>query len=141
MRTKRPPTFKLFEPFKVFFALLIVVLFFFAPVTSPVNEEADQEQTALQEFFPVLDPFASSADACPWACIKCTEWDPDAWPKTCLTYECTDASGNCGEDGGGGGGGPSYQPPTISHVLNCSNTGSNGWCIGTLSLDLTASDP
>ncbi|MCL4271592.1 MAG: Ig-like domain repeat protein, partial [Anaerolineales bacterium] len=65
----------------------------------------------------------------------------NAWPRTCLTYECMDASGNCGDPGDGGGGGPVYQPPTISHVLTCSNPGTNGWCIGTLSLDLTASDP
>ncbi|NWF63033.1 MAG: Ig-like domain repeat protein [Chloroflexi bacterium] len=50
-----------------------------------------------------------------------------------------DANGDCGDPGGGGR--PVYQPPTISHVLNCSNSGSNGWCIGALSLDLTASDP
>lgn len=128
---------ELFEPLKIFFAILIVSLVFFAPI---VQSEKAETPTAIQEY-PALNPFASSADACPWNCIKCTEWDPDAWPKTCLTYECTDASGNCGDPGDGGGGGPSYQPPTISHVLTCSSTGNNGWCIGTLSLDLTASDP
>ncbi|HNM36531.1 MAG TPA: Ig-like domain-containing protein, partial [Anaerolineales bacterium] len=130
---KQKPEF--FEPLKIFFAILIVSLVFFAPI---VRSEKAETPNAIQEY-PALNPFASSADACPWNCIKCTEWDPDAWPKTCLTYECTDASGNCGDPGDGGGGG--YPPPTISHVLTCSNTGNNGWCIGTLSLDLTAADP
>lgn len=33
------------------------------------------------------------------------------------------------------------QPPSISANLNCSNPGNNGWCIGTLTLNLSASDP
>jgi hypothetical protein len=33
------------------------------------------------------------------------------------------------------------RPPSISANLNCSNTGNNGWCIGTLTLNLSASDP
>ncbi|NQU29369.1 MAG: Ig-like domain repeat protein, partial [Anaerolineae bacterium] len=33
------------------------------------------------------------------------------------------------------------QPPTISGVLNCSAVGSNGWCIGNETLDLTATEP
>ncbi|MFN8434331.1 MAG: hypothetical protein U0V18_09930 [Anaerolineales bacterium] len=128
---------ELFEPLKIFFAILLVSLVFFAPIVQP---EKEKTPTNFQEY-PALHPFASSVDACPWNCIKCTSWDENAWPRTCLTYECTDASGNCGDPGDGGGGGPVYQPPTISHVLNCSNSGSNGWCIGALSLDLTASDP
>lgn len=131
MREKRPST--LYPPVKVLFALLIFALFFFAPVAYPMKEGTNKES------IPALHPFASSAEACPWNCIKCTSWDPNAWPKTCLTYECMDAGGNCGGDDGGGG--PSYQPPTISHTLTCAQSGQNGWCIGALSLDLTASDP
>jgi hypothetical protein len=126
---------ELFEPLKIFFAILIVSLVFFAPI---VQSEKEETPTTPQEY-PALNPFASSADACPFNCVKCTSWDENAWPRTCLTYECMDASGNCGDPGDGGGGG--YQPPTISHVLTCSNPGTNAWCIGTLSLDLTASDP
>jgi hypothetical protein len=33
------------------------------------------------------------------------------------------------------------RPPSISANLNCSNPGNNGWCIGTLTLNLNASDP
>ncbi|HSG41840.1 MAG TPA: Ig-like domain-containing protein [Anaerolineales bacterium] len=33
------------------------------------------------------------------------------------------------------------QPPTISGTINCSQWGSNGWCIGNESLNLTATDP
>lgn len=110
---------ELFEPLKIFFAILIVSLVFFAPI---VQSEKEETPTTPQEY-PALNPFASSADACPFNCVKCTSWDENAWPRTCLTYECMDASGNCGDPGDGGGGG--YQPPTISHVLTCSNPGTN----------------
>jgi len=33
------------------------------------------------------------------------------------------------------------QPPTISSTIICPMWGSNGWCVGNESLDLTASDP
>lgn len=138
MRKQSTPIYNIFTPVKIFFALLLVTLIFFAPIVNSERVDAPTEPATLQEVYPALKPFASSADACPWACIKCTSWDQNAWPRTCLTYECMDASGDCGGSGGGGGG---YQPPTISHVLTCSNTGNNGWCIGTLNLDLTASDP
>lgn len=141
MRKKITPKYAVNSPAKTFFAILLVAIFFFAPVASSVRVAVPEEKHILQEYYPSLSPFASSANACPWNCIKCTSWDQNAWPRTCLTYECTDVSDGCGDPGGGGGGGPVYQPPMISHVLNCSNTGTNDWCIGTLSLDLTASDP
>ncbi|HEY2981129.1 MAG TPA: Ig-like domain repeat protein, partial [Anaerolineales bacterium] len=33
------------------------------------------------------------------------------------------------------------QPPSISGSQSCSQTGSGGWCVGTLTLNLSASDP
>ena len=36
---------------------------------------------------------------------------------------------------------PPDEPPTITGTLNCSAWGSNGWCIGSETLDLSASDP
>ncbi|NOY99049.1 MAG: hypothetical protein GXP40_07590, partial [Chloroflexi bacterium] len=36
---------------------------------------------------------------------------------------------------------PAPQPPAISGSLSCSEWGAGGWCVGTESLDLTASDP
>lgn len=36
---------------------------------------------------------------------------------------------------------PDDDPPTVSGSVDCSQTGNNGWCIGTASLDLSASDP
>ena len=36
---------------------------------------------------------------------------------------------------------PSYQPPAVSGTVACSQAGSNGWCIGSASLNLFASDP
>jgi len=122
MRSKSIPKYNIFPSLKIFFAFLTVVLFYFAPVVNSSSGNSPGNQTTLQEYYPALKPFASNAEACPFNCVKCTSWDPDAWPRTCLTYECMDANGGCGDPGGGGGGGgPVYQPPTISHVLNCSN--------------------
>ena len=36
---------------------------------------------------------------------------------------------------------PSYQPPAVSGSVACSLAGSNGWCIGSATLNLSASDP
>lgn len=126
----------LIEPTRVFIVLLAVAVVFFLPIVAPGDEERD----SFAETYPALNPLASSADACPWNCIQCTSWDEDSWPKNCLTYECVDGTTDCAGDDGGGGG-PSYSPPTISHVLNCSVSGNGDWCIGALTLDLTAFDP
>lgn len=63
------------HPTKVFIAILVVVIIWFVPIAFPPNTA---EQTPLQQSLPVLKVFASSADACPFACVKCTAWDPDA---------------------------------------------------------------
>jgi Big-like domain-containing protein len=36
---------------------------------------------------------------------------------------------------------PSYNPPTISASVSCAQPGTNGWCIGAATLNMTASDP
>lgn len=36
---------------------------------------------------------------------------------------------------------PSYQPPTVSGSVACSEAGGNDWCIGASTLNLAASDP
>jgi len=123
------------DPTRIFIAILIASLFIFTPIVS--KGTAQEKKDAL----PNLKPFASSADACPWACIKCTAWG-GGWPKTCLEYECTDASGDCGEpDPGGGGGGPSYSPPTATASIACGVSGGSGWCVSGVKAVITASDP
>ena len=119
------------NPVRVFLAIVIVVLIWFAPIAFPLR---GKEAIEIKETSPLVYVFASSADACPFDCIKCTSWEVGVWPRGCLTWEC---DGGCEGDPGGG----ENQPPTISHILNCTQNGSNGWCMGNLSLDLTASDP
>ncbi|MBI3167837.1 MAG: Ig-like domain repeat protein [Chloroflexi bacterium] len=135
MQNKRSPKFDLFEPTKVFFVLWIVAILWIAPVAFPQWEtkpgEPEVKSLTVLSVVSANPPDVCSDECKVWYCAEkipgggCLEW----------TFHCA------GCDGGGGGGGPVYQPPTISHVLNCSNIGSNGWCIGSLSLDLTASDP
>jgi hypothetical protein len=114
MQNRHTPRYK---SVKILLAMLLVGLVFFTPVVN----KTDETPSKLQSVFPELKPFASSADACPWACIECTSWDDSAWPRGCATYECNAA---CEGEPGSGGGGPVYQPPTISHVLTCSNPGT-----------------
>ncbi|MFN8380655.1 MAG: Ig-like domain-containing protein [Anaerolineales bacterium] len=122
---------ELINPVRVFLAILIVALVWFVPIAFPLR---GKEAAEIKESRALVYVFASSADACPFACIKCTSWEEGVWPRGCLTWEC---DGGCESDPGGGG----NQPPTISQVLTCTQSGVNGWCIGNLSLDLTASDP
>ena len=57
-----------FEPVKVFFALLVVFFFFFFPVAFPQSKAADNK---LIDTIPALNPFAHTADACPFKCVEC----------------------------------------------------------------------
>jgi hypothetical protein len=134
MRSKQTPKHKitLFEPAKIFLAILLVAFFFFAPVSQPEEERTLETR---QEYFPTLHLFASSADACPFKCVRCTVWDPNAWPNNCVEYYCDT---DCENDPGNGGG---TQPPSINHNLDCQQPGLNGWCIGALVINMTASDP
>jgi hypothetical protein len=134
MRRKQTPKYQItfFEPVKIFLAILLVALFFFVPVSPPEDERTLKTH---REYFPALRFFASSVDACPFKCVRCTVWDPNAWPNNCVEYYCDT---DCENDPGNGGG---TQPPSISHDLDCQQTGLNGWCIDALVINITASDP
>jgi hypothetical protein len=130
MQIKQTPKkqFGIFEPTRVFLALLIAVLFFLVPISG-----SEDENTSKGKFHSLITVSCAGASDCPdpckvWYCGNkipggpCLEW----------TYHC---------DGCEYGGGGTNQPPTISHTLTCTNTGVNDWCIGNLTLDLTAADP
>jgi hypothetical protein len=134
------------NPVRVFFAIIIVVLIWFTPIAKTPKQAAIKEKPTLLEYAasPRLILAVPEVNAgCPNQCqIKvCVDWDPNPcgshkWDiGCCLAYD-TQCDPEC--DTGGGG---TNQPPTISHVLNCTQPGSNGWCMGNLSLDLSASDP
>jgi len=124
-------------PAKVFLAILFVSVLTLAPNVLPIRTE---NKHYIEGAEPLKYVFASDASACPWDCIKCTQWG-GGWPKTCLEYTCMDATGGCGEPDGGGGGGPSYSPPTVTASITCNTPGGNGWCVGGAKAVLTASDP
>ena len=54
---------------------------------------------------------------------KCQYWDGYKWHCDC------------------GGGGSADQPPTISGIVTCSQSGQNGWCVNNDQLALSTSDP
>ncbi|MCB9110397.1 MAG: hypothetical protein H6634_04030 [Anaerolineales bacterium] len=120
--------YELFEPVKVFIALMLVALYFFLPKAEP---NIQQPQTPIQEVSQKLLPAIPNAGAqCASSCQRsvCVDWDPTpcgshTWDiGCCLAYD-TVCDPGCSEDpGDGGSGGPSYSPPTILHTFNCSDS-------------------
>ena len=146
----RSKKYNFLQPERIFTALLIAALLYLIPASH--SREAAQQPGTLREYLPKLIPAVPGAGAqCAAECevTVCLDWDPNPcgtheWDIGCCLEYGTECDPGCSVDpdpGDGGGGGPSYQPPTISHVLNCSNSGVNGWCVGSLTLDLSASDP
>ncbi len=141
---------ELINPVRVFFAIVIAAIIWFAPIAKTPKQAARVDKPTLLEYAasPGLILAVPEAEAgCPSQCEiqVCVDWDPtpcgsNSWDiGCCLAYD-TGCDPEC-DMGGGGGGGGENQPPAISHVLTCTQPGANGWCMGNLSLDLTASDP
>ncbi|HRJ57121.1 MAG TPA: Ig-like domain-containing protein [Anaerolineales bacterium] len=138
---KKPSAFvyrtSLFEPTRVFIALLIVAFLWVFPLLTLPEEQRDRTAYASE-----------SRSSCPNSCQipVCKKWVPPGgscqpendWDIGCCTIWGTACDPACEEEEDPGGG---NQPPGISHVLNCSKVGNNGWCIAALTLDLSASDP
>lgn len=62
-KPRRKKQSHLFDPARIFIAVLIVAVIFFLPIVSPGNENRD----SFTEKHPALNPLASSADACPFS--------------------------------------------------------------------------
>ncbi|MBE0669347.1 MAG: Ig-like domain repeat protein [Anaerolineales bacterium] len=133
------------NPIHIFLAILIVAIVWFAPVAKTPKESARKEKPTLLEYAasPSLILAVPEVEAgCPNQCqIKvCVDWDPNPcgskpWDIGCCMAYATECDPECDVEP------PANQSPAISHVLTCSQYGNNGWCIGNLSLDLSASDP
>jgi len=142
------PTKKEFiNPAHVFFAIVIATIIWFAPIAKTPRQAARTEKPTLIEYIanPRLVLAVPEVKAgCPTQCQieVCVDWDPNPcgtnpWDIGCCLAYATECDPGCDVE-------PpplDNQPPAISHILNCTQNGSNGWCIGNLSLDLTASDP
>ena len=137
---------RLFEPTRVFFALLIAVMLWLSPaLTQPPSSETNRQ--ALQEYggITLISAVDAKAPSCSNACKinVCTKWIALGQPG-CLTKTnpwdigcCTNWEVQCDPDCVD----PTpTEPPTISASLNCSQS-NNGWCAGSLALNLSAADP
>jgi hypothetical protein len=97
----------------------------------------------LQEIFPQLILAIPNVGAqCSNQCRiqVCVDWDPNPcgsnpWDIGCCVRYESQCDPGCEPPP------PPNQPPSISHVFTCSDNGSNGWCKGNLTVDLSASDP
>jgi len=138
---------RLFEPFRVFAAVFIaVILWLYPAIVQPSQSNDKKIRIPLQEYggIQLVTAIESRAPNCDKSCQidVCIDWKPGpspACPKPgpgggcCFAYE-TQCDPGCVDP-------IPTLPPSISANLNCSQNGNNGWCIGSLSLDLTASDP
>lgn len=124
--------FSWLDPFKMFAALALVTVFLTLSTFWLERIDAD----LLYESPSLRYVVGSSADACPFACIRCTVWDPNAWPKNCVEYRCLDDD-DCGDPPPP----PPPSPPTASASLVCGTSGASGWCIENGKVRITASDP
>jgi hypothetical protein len=136
------------QPERVLIAILIAVLLWLAPLlVQPPLSNTEKVRKPLQEAggIKLVSAVEANAPNCSPSCQEqeCVNWKPGPSPACprpgpgggcCLEYE-TRCDPGCEDPG------PVYQPPTISAALNCTNSGSNGWCIGDLTLNLSASDP
>lgn len=138
---------KIFKPTRVLIALLIAVIIWLYPaITQPVLSNTEKIRKPLQEYGGVslVSAIEAHAPNCAKSCQNkvCVDWDPGPSPSCpkpgpgggcCMAYEI-ECDPGCSDP-------TPTLPPTIIATLNCSQNGSNGWCIGSLSLDLAASDP
>jgi hypothetical protein len=138
--SKRHRTFFVLEPFRVFVALMIAVASWFVPVlfVSPQSQPLNSSPGISLVYA------GSSMQACSRSCQiqVCVRWIPEG--PGCSNPGpgggcCTDYETEC--DPGCEPPPPPILPPSISANLNCSSWGDNGWCAGSLSIDLSASDP
>jgi hypothetical protein len=144
--TKHAPRFV--QPERVLIAILIAVLLWLAPLlVQPPLSNTEKVRKPLQEAggITLVSAVEANAPNCSPSCQEqeCVNWKPGPSPACprpgpgggcCLEYE-TRCDPGCEDPG------PVYQPPTITAVLSCTNSGSNGWCTGDLSLNLSASEP
>ncbi|MBL8078007.1 MAG: Ig-like domain repeat protein [Anaerolineales bacterium] len=138
----------LLEPTRVFIAILLAVTLWLLPaVIQPPINNTEKIRQPLQEAggITLVSAIQANAPNCARECQydECVNWKPGPSPicprpgpggGCCLAYE-TRCDPGCEDPT------PPTLPPTISAVLNCSQYGNNGWCIGDLILNLTASDP
>lgn len=138
----------LLEPTRVFIAILLAVTLWLLPaVIQPPINNTEKIRQPLQEAggITLVSAIQANAPNCARECQydECVNWKPGPSPicprpgpggGCCLAYE-TRCDPGCEDPT------PPTLPPTISAVLNCSQYGNNGWCIGDLTLNLTASDP
>ncbi len=114
------------HPARVFIALMVAVCVWLLPaITAPSNTN----NSSLPLSLPTLQSASAQEDE---GCV-CLDWN---W---CVpTGQHDGAGGMCCRKWSCPVPTPVYQPPSIS--FSCTQ-GNNGWCVGSLSLDLYASDP
>jgi hypothetical protein len=126
---------RLFEPTRVFIAVLISVLIWLYPamIGGTDTQQSSKHRPLINCFVLTDSAFATDSDSpgrdCGDCYQGCTEWDQfgcNEWGDIC--DPCPPPP-------------PVYSPPQINGTLGCSNWGNNGWCIGSLALNLSASDP
>ena len=120
---------KLFNPTRVFIALMIAVIIWLFPY---LHYQPRTIVTPIAHGVVIVkeDPYSAKAYG-PCSDVHCGAG------YCCQVGACVPVT-RCG---GGGGDTPPPTPPSISGTLNCTQWGPTGWCISALNLDLSAIDP
>lgn len=139
---------KIFDPYKIFIALLVVMAFWIAPVGSDVAEETEPV------YPPVLAEISGVSAACSNSCTEsvCLKWVPpggscqpeNPWDIGCCTKwgtTCNLDLPGCSVEEPPPPPPPVYSPPTVSASLTCGAWGDSGWCKNNGKVSFTASDP
>jgi hypothetical protein len=129
---------KIIHPTKILIAIVVVSIIWILPVFKSENKTQPKQSLTVYagEHTGLSCSYGCQIDVCTkWVPPSATCQPDNPWDIGCCVRWERQCGPDCEEDP------PPNQPPTISHTFTCSQTGNNDWCKGTLSLDLTASDP
>lgn len=135
---------KALDPVRIFIALMLAVIVWFAPALLRLRQDRPLIQEALASNAAVPTPPACG-DGTEYQRLlgfwECRNYDKMAGCvnmgrgrcKMRVNFECWKYYDACVVI--------TASPPTISGEFGCAQPGENGWCLDGLSLNLTASDP
>jgi hypothetical protein len=120
---------RLFGPVRVFTLLILVILIYLLPFNS--KSEFIQHNRQIVEVPNISPVLKSLYPEGAFASCGAGGTGTNCHTGCCSAGACVVCPPREEED----------RPPNITATLNCPQPGTNGWCLGSLSIDLSAADP
>jgi hypothetical protein len=120
---------RLFGPVRVFTLLILVILIYLLPFNS--KSEFIQHNRQIVEVPNISPVLKSLYPEGAFASCGAGGTGTNCHTGCCSAGACVVCPPREEED----------RPPNITATLNCSQPGTNGWCLGSLSINLSAADP